>query len=330
MNKINCTIVALLTCLILSCQAQTKKKVDEYSIAFYNVENLFDTYDDPKTYDDDFTPNGSYRYTENIYLKKLHNIATVISQLADGEAPTVIGLAEVENNIVINDLINQPELKTYDYKYVWYNSPDPRGIDVALLYQTDRFKVLTTKSVPIKFEEHKNSSYRDILYVEGIMATDTLAVLVNHWPSRREGVKTSEHKRIAAAKANTSLISSALNKNIDVIVMGDFNDNPTDISISKHLSANGKDLYNPWQQKHNKGEGTSVYHRQWDHFDQILISKSLLDHQQLHYTHAEIFDEAFIRNKNHGDDAYPFRSFRGRQFINGYSDHLPVVLYLAK
>lgn len=331
--------ILILTTTLFSCTAQQTGK--QYcAVAFYNTENLFDTIDDPDTYDEDFTPGGTYRYTAKVYQQKLHNIATVIQKLGTDKTPggvSLIGLAEIENMSVLKDLTAQNELKKRNYKYISYNSPDARGIDVALLYQPKQFKPL--KSAPYAVKNNGYEFTRDVLYVCGILNGDTIHILVNHWPSRREGIAKSAPKRAAAAMVNKHIVDSLMRRNINarIIIMGDMNDNPRDESISKVLHAYGnKDieklgfLYNPWQLIHKPGTGTSVYHREWDLFDQVIISDCWLHCKGWQYASADIFDEAFIRNDYKGADAYPKRSFKGNRWANGYSDHLPVVIYFSK
>lgn len=326
------SIIFIIAVFVLSsCGAQPHNKTktaNSYTIAFYNVENLFDTIDNPDTYDEDFTPKGAYRYTEKVYQQKLNNIATVISKL-EKEAPVIVGMAEIENNNVLHDLTNTTILKKYNYNYISYNSPDSRGIDNALIYRSDFFKVLNSR--PVRIANTKMRT-RDILYVCGILDNDTLHLLVNHFPSRREGVSQSDPKRAVVARVNKSIADSLLDLDPDanIIIMGDMNDNPDDASITEVLYANDNRqnyLYNPWLDIYRSGKGTSVYHRKWDLFDQMIISKGMLDDEGLKYDKAEIFDADFIRNDYHGDDAYPKRSFKGRQWNNGYSDHLPVMLH---
>jgi len=326
MNKIKFPLIILMFALC-SCAAQDEQK-QQCNVAFYNVENLFDTVDDPQKNDDEFTPKGGYRYTDKVYRQKLHNIATVIGELD----AVIVGLAEIENSTVLDDLTTQPELKKHHYKYAWFDSPDPRGIDVALLYDPTRFKVLHKEAIPIRM---KGLATRDVLYVKGILDGDTVHVQVNHWPSRGEGMKESIPKRRVAAIVNEKNIRRILAANPDakIMVMGDMNDNPDDESISKVLGAkNDKNakLYNPWTTYYDQGKGTSVYHRQWDHFDQIIISSSWMNHTGgWQFEKAEIFDADFIRNTKY-EDAYPLRSFKGKNWVNGYSDHLPVYIQLSR
>lgn len=333
MMRSNILLLTFLTVVLASCNAQPRNNATNTVIAFYNVENLFDTKDDPKTRDDEFTPKGSYRYTDKVYQQKLHNIANVINELnAD-----VIGLAEIENNTVLKDLINQRELQHRNYKYAWFNSSDVRGIDVALLYNPKKFQLTEKRAYPIYIQEGAKRLYtREVLYVSGKLNGEQVHFLVNHWPSRREGMTKSTPKRIGAATVNKLLTDSLMqkNRNAKIIIMGDMNDNPDDESIAKILRATDDKkyskkgaLYNPFANIYERGRGTSVYHKNWDHFDQIIISDSWLIDNGLHYDHADIFDADFIRNEGHVD-AYPKRSFKGKQWNNGYSDHLPIMIYL--
>lgn len=324
MYKSKVSLIALLFTFNI-CSAQENKK--KCSIAFYNVENLFDTVDDPNTADEEFTPKGAYRYTEKVYAQKLHNIATVINKLN----AVIVGLAEIENSTVLKDLVAQPELKKHNYKFAWYDSPDPRGIDVALLYNSEHFKLLQSKIYPVRMRGLRT---RDVLHVSGVLQGDTVQILVNHWPSRGEGLQESIPKRLAAAQVNKKIVDSLLSKNSrnKIIIMGDMNDNPTDENITKVLgagSAKTNTLYNPWADIYRSGKGTSVFHKKWDHFDQVIISSAWLKNSSWHFENAEIFDEDFVRNTKYAD-AYPFRSFNGKNWNNGYSDHLPVILHLSK
>lgn len=318
-------VVIALLLSAYGCTAQDKGKTQ--AVAFYNVENLFDTQDDPATNDDEFTPRGAYRYTDKIYKQKLHNIATVIDKLN----AALVGLAEIENSTVLKDLVSQPELASDNYKYISYDSPDPRGIDVALLYNSKVFKLLQSKKLPVIM---KGVATRDVLLVTGVLSGDTVHVLVNHWPSRGEGLKESEPKRMAAAQVNKRVVDSLtrVNKGAKIIIMGDLNDNPADASVSKILGAKADmtgTLYNPWAAIHKSGKGTSVYHKKWDHFDQVIISSSFTKKRGWYFDSAQIFDQSFIRNKGF-EDAYPLRSFKGKNWNNGYSDHLPVIIHLKK
>ncbi len=334
----------LLLLLANSCVAQQgKTTVKKVAIAFYNVENLFDTKDDPVKMDDDFTPYGSYRYSYKIYKAKLANIARVLASMEDKDypnGPAIIGLAEVENRTVLNDLVRQEAIKKRNYQYIWYDSPDPRGIDVAMLYDPKQFKLLKATPKPVTYmDDGRKVSARDVLFVRGILEGDTVFVLVNHWPSRREGQEKSASKRAAAARVNEDIVHDLWRKDIhaNIIIMGDMNDNPTDNSIAKVLKAgDNKDieklgfLYNPWTRKYRSGEGTSVYMRKWDHFDQIIMSDGLLDKNGWRFDRAEILDKEFLKDTYKSAKGYPYRSFKGTHWIKGYSDHFPILIELSK
>ncbi|MBN9483641.1 MAG: endonuclease/exonuclease/phosphatase [Bacteroidetes bacterium] len=334
-----------LSCIVAGCDAQHKepppvrqKAASVYPVAFYNVENLFDTEDDPETDDDEFTPNGPMRYTNEIYRKKLHNIATVLQVLGDKknkEGIALLGMAEVENDRVLNDLLSQPEIKDRGYRYVWYDSNDPRGIDVALVYNPAYFTVISSKPLHVGLEHMGGKEgTRDVLYVIGRIGNDTVHVFVNHWPSRREGLAETMEKRAVAAETNRRQIDHILSvqPNARIIVMGDMNDNPMNESITQVLGAtedkNGK-LYDPWGAFLRSGKGTEIFQHHWNLFDQVIVSAGLL-HNGLHYEGADIEDRDFMKLQYGKLQGYPKRSFRGTYWSNGYSDHFPVVIYLVK
>jgi exonuclease III len=327
--------------MLIACDAQHKpavntikqKQADVYPVAFYNLENLFDTYNDPNTDDDEFTPDGLNRYTDKVYQEKLNNMAYAIQRIGTDKNPdgvALIGLAEVENDKVLNDLINQPSLKGRGYRYEWYNSTDPRGIDVALLYNPAYFTVLQSKKLPFEWA-------RDVLYVTGTIGKDTVHVLVNHWPSRRDGKDETEHRRKEVAAINRQQIDQirSKNPNAKIVVMGDLNDNPTDESIAEVLNAHeaiddNTALYNPMAAMYAAGKGTAIFKHTWDMFDQLILSQGLANGNGLHYDSAEVYDRPFLRQEKGKFKNYPFRSFRGTYWNHGYSDHFPVVMYLKK
>ena len=323
-----------------------KQQYQVTAVAFYNLENFYDTEDDPKTRDEDFTPTGPYHYTEAIYHQKLHNLATVISKLAvdvTPDGPALIGHAEVENDKVLQDLIAQPELRDRHYKFVHFNSPDARGIDVAMLYNPKYFTVLHARALYTDISRfgEKGGKTRDVLYVTGLINGDTTHVFVNHWPSRRGGQAASDPLRAIAAGVSRKITDSLMKANpaAKVINMGDLNDDPTDPSIVKVLGAKGNkdkvglsDLYNPWVAFYNQGIGTLGYNDSWDLFDQIMVSGSYLKgpENQWHYYKAEVFNRDFLKEKFGQYKGYPHRSFSGETWINGYSDHFPTIVYLIK
>lgn len=317
------------------------------SVAFYNVENLFDTQNDPKTRDDDRTPEGRGRWTEDLYRKKVANIAKVLAQIGQdttNEAPAVIGLSEVENRAVIEALVQDPALKPYNYGIIHVDSPDERGIDVALIYQKKRF-------LPIAFKNHALRLYRkngtrdytrDHLLVHGLLEQEPIYFIVNHWPSRSGGQKRSEPGRIKAAALTKKLADSifSLNPKAKLINMGDFNDDPIDKSVAKVLEATDnkrlalrkKQLFNPMTAFYKQGVGTACYRGTWNVLDQVHVSAGLLRKKKSgwRFWKAGIYNKAFMINQDGRYKGYPYRSFAGGRFLGGYSDHFPVYAYLVR
>jgi hypothetical protein len=316
------------------------------AVAFYNFENLFDTLDDPRKFDEDFTPAGDYHYTGAVYRAKLHNLATVLARLAidvTTDGPAIIGTAEIENDRVLRDLVAQPEIRDRRYGFVHFESPDARGIDVAMLYNPKYFKVLRARALYTDISEsgEKGGRTRDVLYVTGLLGGDTAHVFVNHWPSRRGGEAASAPLRALAAAVSKRMIDSLTARDPEsrILVMGDLNDDPTDHSITIALGAKGNkrkvragDLFNPWTAFIRKGIGTLGYNDCWNLFDQIMLSGGWLQPAGSHwrYYQAEIFNRDFLKEPFGRYKGYPHRSFDGTTWINGYSDHFPVIVYLVK
>ncbi|MBL1280001.1 MAG: endonuclease [Fluviicola sp.] len=308
------------------------------SIVFYNVENLFDTENNPRTNDDDFTPFGEYRWDEERYEKKLNRLSEAINLIK--EKPILIGLSEVENYKVIEDLIETSEMTDVNYKYVHFDSPDRRGIDVALLYDQDAFEVLESKKIPVTLKNNRNFKTRDILYVHGKLSNEIEAhVFVNHWSSRREGQKESEHKRVRAASILREKIDAILAKNEDanIIILGDFNDYPTNKSLQTVLRAKEAgyekegDLINLLFDEHQNDEGTAVHQREWSVLDQIIISQAIYDHKSglgIKNQDAEILRENKLIFTYKDGGQKPSATYGGRKYYGGYSDHLPVYIVL--
>jgi endonuclease/exonuclease/phosphatase family metal-dependent hydrolase len=319
--------------------AQSADK-NRIAVAFYNCENFFDTTDNPAKDDEEFTPGGKYHYNTHIYRQKLHNIARVIKRMNTEKGPAIIGLAEVENSIVLDALIRQPEIAKIRYRYVWYDGPDPRGINVALMYDPARFSVLKSEPLHVDISATGGKSEtRDVLHVSGVLAGDTVHIFVNHWPSRRGGEDESASKRAIAAKVNKAAADALFrkNRNSRIIIMGDLNDNPDDISITRVLGAidniraatTASALYNPFAAIYKSGTGTEVYRKKWNLFDQIIVSGSLVQGKKLRYQSAEVYKPAFIQDTYKGHQGEPHRSFKGTYWINGYSDHFPVITYFT-
>lgn len=327
--------------------AQQKTNYEIFTVAFYNVENLFDTVDDPLTFDNDRTPLGKDRWTQEIYDKKMNNMAYAISRIGKektGSSPVLIGLCEVENREVLEDLISRSPLKEEDYGIIHYDAPDQRGIDVALLYKKNLFTPQNSQPRELyifdKANAEKRVYTRDQLVVTGFLNSEKIHLLVNHWPSRSGGAKRSNYRREAAARLSRRITDSLLLENpyAKILNMGDFNDDPKDKSLSlvlgtfeKKEDVTMKTYYNPMASLHRKGLGTSAYRDGWNLFDQILISKALLtDDKGLRFYQAGIFNEKFLITSSGQYRGYPFRSMGQTGFTDGYSDHFPVYVYLIQ
>ncbi len=338
-NKI--ALAALLVVLFLSVKAQEPQRSD-YKIMFYNVENLFDTVDDTTKWDEQFLPDGDKHWTPWKYKTKLNNIAKVLVSAGGWQTPAVIGLCEVENAFVLEELTQKSPLKRLDYKVIHKESPDKRGIDVALLYQKDQFRPIYYETIPIHFPKNPKSKTRDILYVKGLAENkDTLHIFVNHWPSRWGGQMKTEHKRMFVASRLRhkvdSLFSFADKPNI--VIMGDFNDAPTDKSVLETLKANPpkeatqeNTLYNLLYPLSQTNDGTHPYQGHWAVLDHIIVSNYLLDKSNKIYTtidSANPFRADFLLedDKKYGGKK-TFRTYIGFKYNGGFSDHLPVVLDL--
>lgn len=338
-------LTLLLTVSILSAFGQSNRyKVT--AIGFYNVENFFDTTDDPNKKDEDFTPNGPYHNTWEVYTQKLHNIASVIEKMGTDLTPdgvAILGLAELENDVVLKGLITQPELAKRNYRYVWYPTPDERGISTAMIYNPGYFKVLSSHPVHVPLETlGMTRPTRDILYVCGSLAGDTVHVLVNHWPSKSGGAKVSEPGRMLAASVCRKIVDSleAATGNAKVVIMGDLNDDPMSRPVQKELVVSeekdhlkGSQLYNPWIKLHKQGLGSENYRGEWHLIDQVMLSAALVNdpNDKWKYYNAQIFNKDFLKYQFGTNKGLPHRSYTIAQvWDNGYSDHFPVLVYLIE
>ena len=303
------------------------------SIAFYNLENLFDIIDDEDTLDNDFLPSSDKKWTEKRYKNKLRKLSFAISNIGledIGEPPAIMGFAEVENKQVIEDLLNAKHLKELPYDYVHYDSPDERGIDVGLIYDTTKFSVSTSEVFPVNlFDDDGERDYtRDILLVSGMLENHSIHLLVNHWPSRRNGPEETEYKRVTASKKVEEIIDYLKRKedNPRIVVMGDFNDGPSNNSI-KNL-VNSQDLYNPMATLKSRDRGSLSHKLEWNLFDQILFSTNFFERDSLSFEEANIFDAEFLKLFNGKYKGIPFRTYVGKKYKGGYSDHFPVYIIL--
>jgi len=308
-------------------------------VMFFNAENYFDTFDDPNTLDDEFLAKGSYRWTWDRFLFKRNSISKVIIAVGEGKAPALVGLCEIENRFVLNQLVKETPLSKFEYGIVHRESPDARGIDVALLYNPADFTLLHQNFYAIS----QDFLTREILYAKGIFAdADTLHIFVNHFPSKYGGAKTSEPRRITAALELKRLCDSVLtiNKDANILIMGDFNDTPNSVPITESLQAKDdfstivpENLYNMALHLANQGEGTLKFQGVWEIIDLFFVSGNMLNpSNKIHCTQSDfkIFKAPFLFEK---DQAFlgekPKRTYIGRKYNGGISDHLPVYLDLT-
>ncbi|MFV5694279.1 endonuclease/exonuclease/phosphatase family protein [Flavobacterium sp. LB3P122] len=365
--RIPCLILLLFLFFPLIKSNAQQKNYLIHTVAFYNFENLFDTINDLKTNDDEWTPTGAERWTSKKYHHKLENLARVLSEIGSTEnsdSPTFIAGSEIENREVLEDLIKQPKLIGKDYGIVHFDSPDKRGIDVALLYQKKHFQPTTYSNIPLyvyknnlkattilktesdektddvlQVSTQNNRVYtRDQLLVTGFLDGEEINIIVNHWPSRSGGEKKSSPFREAAGVLNRKIIDSLqrINPNAKVITLGDLNDGPYNKSVKVALGAKAKKtevsplgIYNPFEDMAKKGMGTLAHRDAWDIFDQIMVSQSLLkpDYSSFRYWKAGIYNKSFLIQTSGQYKGYPLRHSATEI---GFSDHFPVYIYLIK
>ena len=348
MKRIKQFVTLLLIFLTFSSFAQYEKRYKIHTIAFYNLENLFDTINDPLK-NDEASPMMEMAAANRgaIYKKKVKGMARVIADVGrdqTGNTPALLGVVEVENRKVLEDLVNDPLLLPKDYGIVHYESPDGRGIDVALLYQKELFQPTSTSSHELKiFDDvsRKPIRTRDQLLVSGELEGDPIHVIVNHWPSRRGGEARSRPKRVAAAKLNKRMVDSlqSIDPYAKIFIMGDLNDDPTNASVKDVLKAQKKrnrvglkGIYNPYINMFKEGLGTTAYRDAWSLFDQIMVTKPLLekDYSSFRYYKAGIYNKQYLINPRGRYEGYPFRSFVGAEYTGGFSDHFPVYVNVIR
>lgn len=341
MMKRGLLFISLAFLFWMGANAQNRTEHNTAVIGFYNVENLFDTIDDPLTNDQQHLPDGEYQWDSEKYYHKLHNLSYTISQIAKEEGgPVVLGVSEIENERVLLDLVSQPELKPFNYGVIHHDSPDRRGVDVAFIYQKDRFRLID--KVPYRLVTSDTSfRTRDQLLIKGVLdGTDTIHVIVNHWPSKIGGEQRSMPKRIAAAELSKHISDSIMGSNphAKVIIMGDLNDNPDAKSITTVLRPKTKakdvkvnELFNPMYRLYMQGIWSYVYRDEPNVIDQIIISYGLLHAQRgYQYSGVTIFRANFLLNKSGNYEGTPHRTYAGGTYLGGYSDHLPVYITLVK
>lgn len=339
--------IAILVFTSISLCSQIIGQDTEYkivSVGFYNLENLFDYEQDTTIRDYDFIPTGSKAWTSDKYEEKLSNMAYAISQVGIEMAPaglSVLGVEEIENRRVLEDLVKQPSIADRNYQIVHFDSPDRRGIDVGLLYNPLHFTPISEEKIGYPQVEGDTVYTRDILHVRGVLDGDTMSFVVNHWPSRYGGEARSQPRRNRAAKRVKQLVDSlyTIDPDAKIIIGGDLNDDPTSESMVGFLQTKNRakdvkkgGLFNPMHDFYRRGLGSNAYRDNWSLFDQIVISEPLMDKESdgYFYYKANIFNKKFLIQRNGQYKGYPFRTFSFDKYQGGYSDHFPVYAYFVK
>ncbi len=344
MNKLIVTIAFF--GLSFSCSYAQKNSYRPALIGFYNLENFYDTVNNPKVDDEEFLPGSERHYNTHVFMDKVDRLASVVSQMGTDVNPdglAILGVAEIENDTVLNILAGHKDLKNRNWKIVHYNSPDVRGVDVALFYNPKYFRPLHSVPLFVKLPGGSKDSYftRDVLYVKGVMDGDTVHVMVNHWPSRSGGEERSIPARAAAASVAKRVVDSlmAIDSTSKIVIMGDLNDDPISPSLTKVLGSKGKitdvkvrGLFNPWVDFYKRGIGTLAYQDAWGLFDQIVVSQPWLDKEQKGYFFykATIVNKEFLVQQTGKYKGYPKRTWDGTTYNYGYSDHFPVFVTMLK
>jgi len=341
-------VLAFCICAILYVQTGFSQnsgisKGERFRVVFYNVENLFDVYDDTLKRDNEFTPEGMRHWNNKKFYKKLNQTYKVLISVGEWDPPSVIGLCEIENRFVLNKLVYETPLKKFNYKIVHQESPDRRGIDVGLLYRPDRMELVSYQAIHIRFPFDTASRTRDILYVKALVnGEDTVHFFVNHWPSKYGGAMATIPKRAFVASVLKTHTDSLLAQNpkANIFIMGDFNDTPRDESVRKVLAARADttgmkntELYNlTYPLSENWKIGTHKYQGEWSVIDQFIVSKALLkgvngiqvskDGPQIFHPDFLIMEDAKFMG------TIPYRTFSGAKYIGGFSDHFPIYVDL--
>jgi len=345
MSKLKFIVPLFCLCGILNAQKLEKNKNYFISaVGFWNVENLYDTLDDPYKIDEEFLPSGPNVWTGPRYWTKIDHLAKVISEMGAKVTPdglAILGLCEIENKNVLKDLVAAPKLKNRNYQIVHFDGPDARGVDPALLYNPKYFTVTKWKSHKLTLVTDSNHKTRDQLVVSGLFNGEPLTVIVNHWPSRRGGEAASKPNRVAAAKLSRMLADSVMKADpkSKVIIMGDLNDDPTDESVKKHIKTYGDllrtrddEFFNPMESMFKQGIGSLAWEDSWNLFDQIIVNKPLVPSgfKTFQYYKAYVYNKPYLRSDFGNFKGYPFRTYSGGAYTAGYSDHFPVYVLLVK
>ena len=353
------TVFAALILLVTAAQAQ--KKVQNHVIGFYNLENLFDIYNDPVKNDEEFLPEGKNKWTEAKYQKKVQNMAKVIRSMKEenGVWHALLGVSEIENRLVLEDLVWDEQIREANYQIIHYDGPDRRGVDVALLYKPEVFTFLDSESIPFTFEgssiewiqskeERDYFRTRDILMVHGLIDGEHFAIYVAHLPSRSGGKKGGNQLRDRGGEImyNHAMEMQKKHPGIKIVCMGDMNDNPTDPSMAEYLhgrefmeDVTDADFFSPFTSMLKAGFGSLAYQGVWNIYDLLLVNNALAHPQdgtfgllQLHKKgyYGRIYNPKFLTNQSGQYKGTPFRTFSNGAFIGGYSDHYPTYIVITK
>ena len=344
MNRSFIIFTSLLALTWVSCQPSrpSASQNTTYRVAFYNVENLFDTLDDPNIRDEEFLPTGKNVWTAERYQIKLDKLSQVIVALDSASGgPDILGLCEVENRAVLEDLVKTNALKAQGYAIAHHSSPDERGIDVAMIYKKDAFAYEGQEAYRLVVPDEPDFLTRDALMVYGKVGGERLHLFINHFPSRSGGQEASEKYRVMVAELVRSKVDSLLAADVQAkfLIMGDFNDMPHNKSIKEVLnttgsvdSLNASNLLNPFGPLHRSGQGTYNYRGDWNMLDQIIISQGLLKGVGLKANVASsgILQEEWMKQQEGNYKGYPDRTYAGPRYLGGYSDHFPIYIDLVK
>jgi predicted extracellular nuclease len=337
MKKLIITIIILFVPLLVTCQSQT----DTIYLAFWNLENLFDTIDDPEIDDEEFLPETELEWTEDRLDKKMFNLARVIREMNDGNGPDILGVCEVENQAVLDSMINKflPDLK---YKTAYLESPDNRGIDNGLIFKTEKFRLLNVQADTVHLSDDWPTR---LIFGANLLSNENkkITVFVNHWPSRSGGQLESEANRVAAAQTLRNSVDRIFQTDsiANIFIIGDFNDDPVDVSVLETLVAHpvkcdslnldyeiesGNELYNLSYEAYEKGEGSYKYRDTWNMLDQIIVSESIVIGNDFNYicNSFQVFKTELIVTRSGQYEGTPFPTYGGRRYLGGYSDHFPV------
>jgi len=340
----------LLTVFVFLCITSNSQEIDKskkYSalaIGFWNVENLYDTLNDPLKNDEEFLPNGANAWTGPRYKVKLQRMAEVISKMGVDAVPdglAAFGLCEIENKSVLEDLAKEPLIANRNYKVVLIEGPDGRGVDPAFMYNPKYFKLTSAQSIPVPMVTDTTYHTRDELLVSGEMMGEKMHFIICHWPSRRGGALASEPNRISAGKTARKIVDSLLKDDpkVKVVLMGDLNDDPKDASVRKALRTykdpkriTVDEMFNAMESHYKKGVGTLGYNDAWNLFDQMIMTPSLVKSTYTDYQFyvSRIYNKAYLAEDFGKFKGYPLRTYAGGAYRGGYSDHFPVFSVFLK